>query len=136
VQTVRDPLGNEWEIYISRTATPDWQEGSSSGFDYAPMPGAGGLFELPLMLLSTIWSTLLLPLLRLIVRTPGAVIKGRRSHAARIQAIQYSQGARETRTWTTTLDQARSVVNDIANGIEEGKIVQPAGTVYLGERDD
>ncbi len=43
---------------------------------------------------------------------------------------------RETRTWTTTLDQVDSVLDEIVLGLQQGKVVQPTGAVYSGEQDD
>jgi hypothetical protein len=134
VRKVVDPDGEYWGIYTSRTAPVGWKEGQYSGPD--DMDGRFGIVALPLMLFDLVWSSLVIPVLRLIFITPFASIKGRRSNAVWIYAVTLYGAARETRTWTTTVDQADSVINEIANALEEGKITQPAGAVYSGSRDD
>jgi len=134
---VTDPSGQEWELYVSRVALPEWKDGAYDSWNDDPMPFEGPAFilEIPLMLVGFVWSSILVPLLRLIFLTPFAVVRGRRSHAARIDAICFFP-SQETRTWTTTLDQVDSVLNQIALGIEEGKVVQPIGAVYSGSHTD
>lgn len=145
VRTVIDPAGDEWELYISRIVMPDWREGGYNAVVDAPgeMVPAGPaiglmLLDVPFALVGFVWSSVIVPALRLVLLTPFAVIKGRRSHAASILAIcwSYSGGGSETRTWTTTIDQADSVLNEVARGLEEGKTVQPQGAVYSGSRGD
>jgi hypothetical protein len=131
---VTDPSGQQWELYVSRAPLPAWKEGNNNGWNDDPMFGGPAvLVELPLMLISFVWSSILAPLLRVLFLTPFAVVRGRRSQAAQIQAICWVP-ARETRTWTTTIDQVDSIVDEIATGIEAGKVVQPAGAVYSGSQ--
>jgi hypothetical protein len=136
---VTDPWGKEWQLFVSRFALPEWKEGEYNGWiDSGPSSRFDGplfLLELPVALIDFLWSSILLPLLRILFLMPFAVVKGRRSQAARIEAICFFP-SRETRTWTTTLDQVDSVVNQIALGIEEGKVVQPIGAVYSGSHTD
>ncbi len=134
---VTDPSGQEWELYISRVALPEWKDGEYNSWGEDPMPFASPaiLLELPIMLISFLWSSILAPLLRVVFLTPFAVVRGRRSHAAQIQAICFFP-SRETRTWTTTLDQVDSIIDEIALGIEAGKVVQPVGAVYSGSQSD
>jgi hypothetical protein len=131
---VTDPAGNEWELYVSRIEAPQWKEGNPSGFgDDGPSAFDGPLFllDIPLAVVGFLWSSIVVPLLRFAVLMPFAVVRGRRSHAARIDAICFYPD-RETRTWTTTIDQVDSVLDEIAKGLEAGKIPQPAGAVYSG----
>lgn len=133
---VTDPSGQEWELYVSRVALPQWKEGEYDGWvgdGASRIEGPLFLLELPFAVVDFLWSSILVPLLRLLFLAPFAVIKGRRSQAARIEAISFFP-SQETRTWTTTLDQVESVVNQIALGLEEGKIVQPIGAVYSGSQ--
>jgi hypothetical protein len=94
------------------------------------------LLDLPLALVGFVWSSILMPLLRLVFLTPFAVVKGRRSNTARIQAVSFFAETRETRTWTTTLDQVESVLNQVALGLEKGESVQPVGAFFLGSTTD
>jgi hypothetical protein len=133
---VIDPWGSEWELRVSRVVLPVWKEGAYNSFDDAsPIDGPAFMLELPIALLGFVWSSILLPMLRFVILTPFAIVRGRRTQAARIEAICWFP-VRETRTWATTLDQAASVLNQIALGIEEGKVVQPIGAVYTGTRED
>jgi hypothetical protein len=136
VRIVREPTGREWELYKSRTTLPSWQEGADGDrFDDFFLPGPLGLLSLPFMLVATMWSTVIEPGLRFLLLLPAAIVKGTRSHAMRIEAVSYFQ-VQETRVWTTTSDMADSVLNQIALGLEEGKIVQPIGSVYSGSHTD
>ena len=132
-RTVTDPHGREWELYITRGVLPAWKEGGYNSWidDASPADSVGFIAELPLALVGFLWSSVLQPLLRAAFLTPFAIVRGRRSYAARVEAICFFP-AQETRTWTTTVDQADSVLNQIALGIEEGKVVQPIGAVYTG----
>jgi len=135
-RTVRDPHGVEWELYVSRVAPPEWREAPSGSFDFDPLPiprlGAElFIVGLPFAFLGFLWGGVLRPALRFCLLLPGAVIKGRRSQAVRIEAISFFPG-RERRLWTTTPDQVGSVFEEIARGLAEGKVVQPAGAVYSG----
>jgi hypothetical protein len=71
------------------------------------------------------------PLLRFLVVLPFSYARGRRSRAIRIEAVN-NFPRREVLLWTTTDDQVESVLNEIATGLEEGKVVQPVGAVYSG----
>ena len=135
VRTVTDPSGQQWELYVSRVALPAWRQGGYNGWLDDPGPGDGRAFllELPFALVGFVWSGLVWPALRFLCLFPGAVVKGRRSHAARIEAVSiYPE--EETRLWTTTTDMVDSVLNQIALGLEEGRVVQPVGAVYSGSR--
>ncbi|HEY4347292.1 MAG TPA: hypothetical protein VGM80_06850 [Gaiellaceae bacterium] len=136
VRKVKDPDGREWELYVTKTVLPEWKEGSSDGDAFDALgPAAAPLWILviPLMLLGVIWSAILSPLLRFVCLYPFALIKGRRSRAARVEAVCFSSAyGIETRRWTTTADQADSVLATIAIAIEEGRPPQLVGAVYQG----
>jgi hypothetical protein len=74
VRKVTSPSGDYWELYVSKTALPTWREGDG-GFE----PGIEavnpnfGLVELPLMILGFIWSSILVPLMRIVVLLPIAL---------------------------------------------------------------
>jgi len=140
VRTVTDPTGETWELYVSRVALPAWKQGGYNSLLDEPAMGGGwgrdSVLELPFALIGFLWSSILVPFLRLLFLTPFAVVKGRRSQSARIQAMCFSGFDRETRTWTTTIDQVDSVLEEIALGLQQGKVVQPTGAIYSGEQDD
>jgi hypothetical protein len=96
---------------------------------------AGDAVRAPVRPGGFLWSSLVSPLLRFVFLMPVAYVKGRRSHAMRIEAVSYD-GRQETRLWTTTSDMADSVFNQIALGLEEGRLVVPVGSVYSGSRAD
>jgi len=129
---VTGPSGEYWELYVSKTALPAW---SGSDADDLGLGGLGatdvGLFAIPLMLLSALWANLLLPLLRALVLLPVAVARGRRSRAVRIEAVR-TFPRREVLLWTTTDGSRQRVLDEIAAGLDRGKVVQPEGAVYSG----
>lgn len=131
--TVTSPSGDYWELYVSKTALPAWQGTNADDIDPGGMNvGADlGLLELPLMLLAFLWAQLLVPLARLVVLLPVAVVRGRRSRAVRIEAVTtYPQ--RQVLLWTTTEAYWRNVLDEIVAGLAEGKVVQPENAVYSG----
>jgi hypothetical protein len=131
VRTVTDPNGRQWELYLTKTVVPEWSEGGYNSLVDDPQPLLG-ILSLPLMLLGFLWSSILSPLLRFVLLYPYALLKGRRSRAARVEAICYSYSAGTMRhTWTTTADQAGSVLATVAIALEDGKIAAPVGAVYV-----
>jgi hypothetical protein len=129
-RTVTSPSGDYWELYVSKTAAPVWREGRSNPSDALGI-GPLGLLELPMTVLSFLWSGLALPLLRCLAVLPLSVVRGRRSRAIRIEAVN-NFPHREVLLWTTTDDQVESVLNEIVAGLAQGKVVQPVGAVYSG----
>src|SRR5207248_9041873 len=89
------------------------------------------IFELPVMFLSAIWSMILVPLFRFAALLPFAVIRGRRSRAVRIEAVN-TFPTREVLLWTTTDGLLEGVLDDIVEGLAAGKVVKPDGAVYSG----
>ena len=125
------PTGT-WELYASRTVLPKWQEGrlfdpedSGSGFGQdlggQVVTGVAGFFL----------DSILLPLARFFVQLPMAFVRGRRSIAVRIEAVNPFP-EREVLLWVTTTDAAARVLDEIAVGLADGKVVQPVGAVYSG----
>lgn len=131
-RTVTTPSGEYWELYVSKTALPGWQEGRASDLESGPIGrGSFFVFELPLALPAALWSGIVRPLLRVLVLLPGAWVRGRRSRAVRIQALR-PYPSREVLLWTTTEGQVDGILEEIAAGLAEGRVVQPAGAVYSG----
>jgi hypothetical protein len=131
---LKDPRGVYWGLYVTRTAMPP--DPNLPGM-YArntkilddPLE-LGWLVGIPLALIQFVLRVTLKPL----VLFGFSYAKGRRSGAIRIEAVTL-YGPRETKYWTTTPDQVKSVLNEIANGLEAGTVVQPTGAVYLGARE-
>jgi hypothetical protein len=74
---------------------------------------------------------LIAPLLRFVVLLPFAFVRGRRSRAVRIEAVNgFPQ--REVYLWTTTDDGVERVLDEIVAGLAAGKFAQPEGAVYSG----
>jgi hypothetical protein len=136
-RVVTGPDGRRWELYVSKVVLPEWAGGSSPLEDPLLIPGPPMLLQIPIMFLGFLWSAVVSPLLRFLFLYPVALTKGIHSRAARIEAICFqSEFGIETRTWTTTADQAKSVLATIASGLEEGETAQPAGAVYAGSTTD
>jgi len=138
---VTGPSGQAWDLFVTRTPSPGWKAadiespldgfGISGGYGGTPI---GVFLEVLLAIPIFLVQDVLWPIVRFFAFLPFAAVKGRRSHAAWIEAINYYP-QRETILWTTTTDQVESVLNEIAVGLEEGKIVHPVGAVYSGRRD-
>lgn len=129
---VTTPTGDYWELYVSKTRLPSLDGGRQGmhedGGVLAPMflP-----FALVAGLLEALWWGILWPLARLLALLPFAWLRGRRSRAVRIEAMNPSPGG-EVLLWTTTEGQVEGVLDEIVAGLAQGKIVQPAGAVYSG----
>lgn len=131
--TVTSPSGDYWELYVSKVALPRWR--GTDGDDVDP----GGLlsstdavlFEIPLMIVAFLWANVLVPLARVAVLLPAAVVRGRRSRAVRIEAVK-TFPHREVLLWTTTDESRQRVLDEIVAGLEQGRVVQPRGAVYSG----
>jgi hypothetical protein len=132
---VRDPRGEWWGLYVTRTAMP--RDPNLPG----PYARNTKLLDDPLemgLLAGSIVAVIKFlgrVTLKPLLRTSFLYAKGRRSGAVRIEAVAL-YGPRQTKYWTTTPDQVDSVLNEIAEGLEAGKTVQPAGAVYAGTRED
>lgn len=130
-RTVTGLHGEYWELYVSKTALPAWREREPAAVEYGSGDPRGDLFELPFMLVSAVWGMLIAPLLRFVVLLPLSFVRGRRSRAIRIEAVNgFPQ--REVYLWTTTVEGVERVLDEIASGLAVGKFVQPEGAVYSG----
>lgn len=131
--SVTSPSGDYWELYVSKVALPGWRGTDADDF------GPGGplsstdsvLFEIPLMIVAFLWANVLVPLARVAILLPAAIIRGRRSHAVRIEAVK-TFPHREVLLWTTTDEGRQRVLDEIVAGLAQGKVVQPRGAVYSG----
>jgi hypothetical protein len=130
-RTVTGPHGEYWELYVSKTALPAWREREPGGLEYGTGDARSDLLELPLMVVGALWGMLIAPLLRFVVLLPFAFVRGRRSRAVRIEAVN-GFPRREVYLWTTTDDGVERVLDEIASGLAAGKFVQPEGAVYSG----
>jgi hypothetical protein len=130
VRTVTSPSGDYWEIYVSKTALPPWREARGGNFDSGGDPRLF-LIELPFAILGALWSLLVVPLFRFLTLLPIAVVRGRRSRAVRIEAVN-NYPVREVLLWTTTDGFLDGVLEEIAGGLASGKVVQPSAAVFSG----
>ena len=131
-RTVTAPHGEYWELYVSKTALPAWREGKPGSFeDGSGYGGRADLLELPFMLVSALWGMLIVPLVRFLVLLPASYVRGRRSRAVRVEAVNEFP-RREVYLWTTTDDGVERVLDAIAAGLASGRFVQPDGAVYSG----
>lgn len=130
-RSVTSPSGDTWDIYVSKTALPKWKDTDSSsasfgGYDWS-------IVDLPLSVLAALWS-LVAPLARIIVLLPIAVVRGHRSRAVRIEAVN-TFPQKQVLLWTTTDVHAARVLDEIAAGFAEGKVAHPDGAFYYGSED-
>lgn len=127
------PNGDYWELYVSKTALPRWKGTDTDDAVDLSAYGSGPfeLFDLPFMVAAFVWANILVPVTRVLVLLPIAVVRGRRSHAVRIEAVQ-TFPQRQVLLWTTTDVHRDRVLDEIAAGLAQGKIARPAGCVYSG----
>ena len=130
VRTVTSADGDYWELYVSKTALPQWRQ-SRSGGDIGSCDPRLALLELPFAILGALWGLVIAPLFRFAFLLPLAVARGRRSRAVRVEAVR-GFPEREVFLWTTTDEQVEAVVDEIAVGLAQGKLLQPEGAVYSG----
>ncbi|MES1248881.1 MAG: hypothetical protein ABUS54_14535 [Actinomycetota bacterium] len=128
-RTVTAPNGIVWELYVSKTALPPWREGEAGAS--LGVPNDLWLVFAPF---TALWSAIIVPLFRFVALLPIAVVRGRRSRAVRIEAV-VSYPAREVLLWTTTDSFLEGVLDEIASGLAEGKVVQPSAAVYSGREE-
>src|SRR5579864_7490400 len=135
-RTVTGPTGT-WELYVSKTALPQWKEGQGQDLGGALVAeglaegGIGLLLGAVLSLVGVIWTNVLVPLGRFLFFLPISFARGRRSRAIRIEALNPFP-RREVLLWTTTVEAKERVLDEIAEGLAQGKIVHPIGAVYSG----
>ena len=127
------PSGDYWELYVSKTALPAWREGHAG--ERSDTQTYFDLLQLPFMIVSALWSSIVFPLLRVVALLPFAIVRGRRSRAVRIEAVN-TFPTREVLLWTTTDGLVEGVLDDIVAGLAAGKVVQPVGAVYSGAQRD
>jgi hypothetical protein len=130
-RTVTTPSGEDWELYVSKTALPAWRQGRVGNLESAPVGGGFVPLDLLVALPAAIWGAIVRPLLAAVVLAPAAWMKGRRSRAVQIRALS-PYPARRVLLWTTTEGQVERVLDEIAAGLEAGDVVQPTAAVYSG----
>ena len=131
-RTVSTPSGDYFELYASKLVLPPWREGQGGDWEASDDP-RWDLFTLPLAVLGVLWSILVAPLLRFLALLPFALVRGRRTHAVRIEAINDFPN-REVYRWTTTDLLVDDVLDAIVAGLRAGEFVQPEGSVYDGKQ--
>lgn len=119
-----------WEIYVTRSPAPGW---TPLDYDVPIRSGSSAsivwlILEIPVFLVSAI----LVPAVLFILRLPAALVRSRRSKVWSIEAVTWWPREQRLR-WSTPRDQHVRVLQEIAAGISEGHIVQPAGAVFHGE---
>jgi hypothetical protein len=127
------PGNEEWEIYVLRYRQPKWDPQQYHESELLPFP--------PFMLIALIWElprffyhAILLPLWRFFVDLIFAVAKGRRSRTVWVEAISWGiHPHSESILWSTTPDHLNRVIDQVAAGLEEGKIARPLGGVFQGQ---
>ncbi len=135
-RTVTGPTGT-WELYVSKTALPAWKEGRGQDLGGSLVAeglaegGVGLLIGAVLSLVGVIWTNVLVPLGRFLFFLPISFARGRRSRAIRIEALNPFP-RREVLLWTTTVEAKERVLDEIAEGLAQGKIAHPIGAVYSG----
>jgi hypothetical protein len=130
---VTSPSGDEWEIYVSKTKLPAWR--GSDADDAFDLSGYGSaqfdVLELPIMVIAFVWANILVPLTRMLVLMPLAVVRGHRSRAVRVEAVT-TFPHRQVVLWTTTDVHVARVVDEVAAGLAAGTFAKPEGAFFHG----
>jgi hypothetical protein len=135
-RSVTSPSGDFWEIYVSKTKLPAWKGSDADDALNVTGYGAGplSLLDLPIVSIMFVWSNILVPLARMLVLLPLAVLRGRRSRAVRVEAVT-SFPRKQVVLWTTTDVHVARVVDEIAAGLATGTFAKPQGAFYYGPED-
>jgi hypothetical protein len=128
---VTSPTGDYWEIYVSKTALPGWRGGDGDLSYFETGTAQGDLLQLPVVIVSILWTTVLMPLARAMVLLPVSMMRGRRSRAVRIEAVR-NFPSRQVLLWTTTDAHLPRVLDEIVAGLARDAIAEPSGAVYSG----
>lgn len=125
------PTGDYWELYVSKTALPAWRGGDSDLSYFETGTVQGDLLQLPVILASILWTTVVMPLTRALVLLPVSMVRGRRSRAVRIEAVK-NYPNHQVLLWTTTDAHLPRVLDEIVAGLARDAIPEPSGAVYSG----
>lgn len=120
--------GDEWEIYVSKTALPAWRGSDSDDMSIEGLP------DIPIAIVAALWANVIVPLARVLVLLPLAAVRGRRSRAVRVEAVT-SFPHRQVLLWTTTDVHLARVVDEIAAGLARGTVARPEGAYYSGPEE-
>jgi hypothetical protein len=132
VRVIAAPDGTEWKIYVARFQLPRWR---SSDYEGSPGPAAGqlGVLFLAVDVVLSVVHDLLIPLVRMLVTAPVALMRSSRSSRRRIEALTLSPHE-ERYVWETDAADVERVVEQIAAGLGRGTFAQPAQADFLGRR--
>ena len=142
---VAGPHGQAWEIYVTRTKAPAWSPigysspgedlvGSGMGMGANPVLAETALVSMLFMIPQFILFDVIWPVVRYLLVLPFAFVRGRRTEAVWIEAINFYPH-RAALLWTSTRTQLRGVVEQIAVGLAVGRVEQPIGAVYCGAHE-
>jgi hypothetical protein len=132
VRVIAAPDGAKWKIYVERVQLPKWQP---SNYYCSPGPAGGGVglvFIAVDAVLSLIYD-LLVPLLRVLLAAPFALVRSNRSSRRRIEALTVWPHE-ERYVWEADAVDVEQVVDEIASGLRRGRFAQPTRAVFLGEQ--
>ena len=132
---VTGPMGT-WELIVTKALElPEWKQNAT--YD-GPIPGFDELHngkstrvDDQMRFANAQPRTFLTALSIYIVDWFKTLFANRRSNAVRIRAVNWDPPV-ETLVWTTTKDAEDRILEEIAEGLAQGKVVQPEGAVYSG----
>jgi hypothetical protein len=134
---VTAPDGVEWELYLSRFDLPAWRPAAYDGLAATGDGGVGTpadllfvVLEIPLFLLKQI----LLPLGRLLVDLPSAVLRARRSATVTVEAVCFWP-RKVSLVWTAAREDANLVLGQVAAALARGEEPRPRDARFVGRRE-
>jgi hypothetical protein len=135
---VLDPEGTKWDVYVTRIAVGDpgtqYHEQDVIGTPFAHGPIGGGLFPALTEFVFLVLGGILRLVLRLVFFLPAGLIRSRIGMTWRIEAI--SDWPREVvRVWTVQGKPGKLLLDEIARGLALGKVPEPVGATYVGEKE-
>ena len=130
VRVVLAPDGAEWKIYVARFQAPRWHP---SGYEETPKVAGGeaGIALIAVDAVLSILNDLLIPVLRMLVTAPFALLRSSRSSRRRIEALTLWPHE-ERYVWETDAADVALVVEEIAAGLGRGSFAQPADAIFRG----
>lgn len=123
---VTSQSGDEWEIYVSKTALPAWRGSDSDDMSIEGLP------DIPIAIVAALWANVIVPLhaSSCSCRSPpcAAVALAR---CASVTSFPH----RQVLLWTTTDVHLARVVDEIAAGLARGTVARPEGAYYSGPEE-
>jgi hypothetical protein len=131
---VTGPMG-DWELYVTKLVVPDWK-GPNEGVEpeFASVHyGESERANAEIRIANAERRSLNDRSLNYLGALLGSAKDAATSSAVQVEAVNWAPPT-ERLIWTTTDQAVESVLDEIAEGLKAGKVVQPAAAVYSGAK--